>query len=185
MTGRRPFPKSNLVDLLMAHRKEQPEPIGKFRPDVPLELIEIIERMTAKEPIRRFQTAREVADKLQAWLNESAGGGEYSRISALMAAAMRSKQPTEQDAAKAGPKGAEASVLELAAIEDEPQPPSKPYVVEINKAELAKPSAAKEQLPNQQRSPHGDSKPTLANLRATCWRNSCPATRSRRLSPIR
>ncbi len=166
LTGRRPFPKSSLVELLMAHRKEQPEPIGKFRPDVPLELIEIVERMTAKEPIRRFQTAREVSDKLQAWLTESAGGGEYSRISALMAAAMRSKQPTEQDATKPVPKGTEASVLELAAIEDEPQPAAKARAAENNKAESARPFTASEQPPSQPRSSHGDSKPTLANLRA-------------------
>ena len=50
LTGRRPFPKSTLVELLMAHRVEKPEPISKFRPDVPIELVEIIERMTAKTP---------------------------------------------------------------------------------------------------------------------------------------
>ncbi|MBU4271227.1 MAG: serine/threonine protein kinase [Planctomycetes bacterium] len=166
LTGRRPFPKSTLVELLMAHRREQPEPIGKFRPDVPLELIEIIERMTAKEPVRRFQTAREVADKIQAWLNESAGGGDYSRISALMAAAMRSRQPSEQDSAKARPKEAEASVLELAALEDEPRPPAKPNIADGQKVETTKPSPAKEQPPSLKQSAHGDSKPSLANLRA-------------------
>ena len=46
LTGRRPFPKSTLVELLMVHRVENPEPIGNLRPDVPLELIEIIDRMT-------------------------------------------------------------------------------------------------------------------------------------------
>ncbi len=174
LTGRRPFPKSTLVELLMAHRREQPEPIGKFRPDVPLELIEIVERMTAKEPIHRFQTAQEVADKLQAWLDESAGGSDYSRISALMAAAMRSRQPSEQDSAKAGPKETEASVLELAALEDEPRPPAKPNIADSEKVETTKPSPAKEQPPSLKRavqsdgkgSAHGDSKPSLANLRA-------------------
>ncbi len=174
LTGRRPFPKSTLVELLMAHRREQPEPIGKFRPDVPLELIEIIERMTAKDPIHRFQTAQEVADKIQAWLNDSAGGSDYSRISALMAAAMRSKQPSEQDSAKAGSKETEASVLELAALEDEPRPPAKPNIADDKKAETTKPSPAKEQPPSLKRavqsdgkgSAHGDSKPSLANMRA-------------------
>lgn len=174
LTGRRPFPKSTLVELLMAHRREQPEPIGKFRPDVPLELIEIVERMTAKEPIQRFQTAQEVADKLQAWLNDSAGGSDYSRISALMAAAMRSRQPSEQDSAKAKSKDTEASVLELAALDDEPGPPAKPNIADDKKAETTKPSPAKEQPPSLKRavqsdgkgSAHGDSKPSLANLRA-------------------
>ncbi|MBN1394934.1 MAG: serine/threonine protein kinase [Pirellulales bacterium] len=166
LTGRRPFPKSTLVELLMAHRKEQPEPVGKFRPDVPYELIEFIERMTAKEPIRRFQTAREVADKLQAWLEASAEGGDYSRISALMAAAMRSKQPSDQETArKPGTKETEASVLELAALEDEPTPPNSDGV-EGKKTEQAKPSVAKEKPSHVKKHPHGDSKPSLANLRA-------------------
>ena len=30
LTGRRPFPKATLVELLMAHKMEKPEPIGKF-----------------------------------------------------------------------------------------------------------------------------------------------------------
>jgi len=50
LTGRLPFPKSTLVELLIAHRVEKPEPISSFRPDAPLELITIIERMTAKSP---------------------------------------------------------------------------------------------------------------------------------------
>ena len=92
LTGRRPFPKSTLVELLMAHRVENPEPISNLRPDVPLELIEIIDRMTAKTPDLRFQTAKDVAERLQAWLHDSESR-DYSRISALMAAAMRAKQP--------------------------------------------------------------------------------------------
>ena len=44
-------------------RVENPEPITKLRPDVPLELVEIIGQMTAKTPELRFQTAKEVAEK--------------------------------------------------------------------------------------------------------------------------
>ena len=92
LTGRRPFPKATLVDVLLAHRTEQPEPINELRPDVPFDLIDIIDRMIAKAPLQRFQTAREVADAIRSWLSESPSGREYSRISALMAAAMRAKQ---------------------------------------------------------------------------------------------
>jgi serine/threonine protein kinase len=72
LTGRRPFPKATLVELLMAHKAEEPEPISKFRPGVPLELVNIIDRMTAKSPAERPQTAKEVAEKLYSWLKESA-----------------------------------------------------------------------------------------------------------------
>ena len=75
-----------LVELLMAHRVENPEPLLNLRPDVPLELAAIVEQMTAKDPALRFQTAKDVADGLRAWLRDSGSGGEYSRISALMAA---------------------------------------------------------------------------------------------------
>ena len=81
LTGRRPFPKATLMELLMAHRKEQPTSIDHFRQDVPLDLTEMIERMTMKSPDQRYQSAREVSEKLHAWLSKS-GGHEYSRISA-------------------------------------------------------------------------------------------------------
>ncbi len=68
LTGHRPFSKPTIMELLMAHRAEEPEPIGKSRPDVPLELEAIIDKMTAKSPIQRYQTAKEVAEKLRNWL---------------------------------------------------------------------------------------------------------------------
>ena len=70
LTGRRPFTKPTLMELLMAHRVEKPEPISTFRPDVPLDLDAIIDKMTAKSPAQRFQTAKEVAEKLRKWLSE-------------------------------------------------------------------------------------------------------------------
>jgi serine/threonine protein kinase len=118
LTGRRPFPKSTLVELLMAHRVENPEPIAKLRPDVPLELIEIVDQMTAKTPDRRIQTAKEVAEKLQAWLRDSESGREYSRISALMAAAMRTKQPGPEESQPKS-ESSHNAVLELAMIDDD------------------------------------------------------------------
>ncbi len=75
LTGRPPFPKATLVDVLMAHRYEEPEPIFRFRPDVPLPLVKIIDHMTAKTPAQRYQTAGEVAERLHSWINASAGNG--------------------------------------------------------------------------------------------------------------
>jgi eukaryotic-like serine/threonine-protein kinase len=73
LTGRRPFAKRTIMEVLVAHREEKPEPIGNLRPDTPRQLIPIIEQMTAKSPAQRFQTAKEVADRIRAWLYESAG----------------------------------------------------------------------------------------------------------------
>ena len=104
----------------MAHRTEEPEPISKSRPDVPLELEAIIDKMTAKSPIQRYQTAKEVAEKLRTWLNESGSGRGYSRISALMAEAMRAKQLAGQDTTRMQSAATEDTDLELASLDDEP-----------------------------------------------------------------
>ena len=75
LTGRRPFPKATLVELLTAHREERLEPIDRFRPDVPSQLIAVIERMTAKTATQRYQTAGEVAEALRSWLASDRAGG--------------------------------------------------------------------------------------------------------------
>jgi eukaryotic-like serine/threonine-protein kinase len=67
LTGRRPFPKATLLELLRAHKAEQPKPISRFRPDVPLQLTDIIKRMTAKIPNQRYQTAGDVTEALHSY----------------------------------------------------------------------------------------------------------------------
>jgi len=142
LTGRRPFPKATLVELLMAHRSEQPEPIDHFRPDVPLELTDIIAKMTVKKPVQRFSTAKEVAERLRAWLRDSESGG-YSRISALMAAAKRAKQLAAAQEAAAQKAAQKETELELAEIEDAPPTPvESPAARSTPKAGLEKPVVA-------------------------------------------
>jgi serine/threonine-protein kinase len=164
LTGRRPFPKATLVELLMAHRVETPEPISKLRPDVPLELIEIIDRMTAKTPDLRFQTAKEVAEKLQAWLRDSESGREYSRISALMAAAMRGKQPGSENT-PSKPESTENADLELAFLDDEPANSSGAKDAENRRSENARSPEADAREKQRKLNP-GDSGRTAALPRA-------------------
>lgn len=122
LTGRRPFPKSTIMEVLMAHRTERPEPIGKFRPDVPMDLEAIVDKMTAKSPAQRHQTAKDVAEKMRKWLSESGSGRTYSRISALMAEAARTKQPSEHETSPAGTGTTATSELGLAMVDDQPPP---------------------------------------------------------------
>ncbi len=74
LTGRRPFAKSTIMELLVAHKNEKPEPITNSRPDVPMDLEAIIDKMIAKSPFQRYQTAKELAEKLRKWLKESGSG---------------------------------------------------------------------------------------------------------------
>jgi hypothetical protein len=64
LTGRPPFPEGLLHERLMRHQSMQPEPIDKFRSDVPKDLVEICRKMMAKKPDGRYQTAKEAGAAL-------------------------------------------------------------------------------------------------------------------------
>ncbi len=187
LTGRRPFPKPTLVEVLLAHRTEQPEPIAELRPDVPFDLLDTIDRMIAKEPLQRFQTAREVGDAIRNWLSESPSSREYSRISALMAAAMRGKQAPAGDAAPA----ADAAELELAALDDEPRGPAGVKAAEGERGQPARPAAADSRckagdsgkLARASGPPQATANTRCPSCRPTCSRSSFPANSARRDRP--
>lgn len=72
LTGHPPFTEGTLVQRLMAHQSQPAPPVTKDRPDVPESLIKILDRTLAKKREDRFQTGRELADALTAWLFENA-----------------------------------------------------------------------------------------------------------------
>jgi PAS domain S-box-containing protein len=61
MTGFRPFEADTAVELMKQHLRHTPSPPRQFRPDVPLELENIVLRLLEKRPSRRYQTAHELA----------------------------------------------------------------------------------------------------------------------------
>jgi serine/threonine-protein kinase len=63
-TGRRPFVGENLFALLRAHLEETPVPPRSWRPELSVELEQVIVRALAKQPEQRFQTAAEMMDAL-------------------------------------------------------------------------------------------------------------------------
>lgn len=68
LTGHPPFAEGTLPQRLMAHQKQQPPSIYNDRPDAPADLVEICMKMMAKQPDRRYQSAREAAQALAQWL---------------------------------------------------------------------------------------------------------------------
>jgi serine/threonine protein kinase len=64
LTGRVPFPGGGVMEKLIRHSTEQPEPIEQLRPEVPAAVAAIVRRMMAREPAARFQTPAEVAAAL-------------------------------------------------------------------------------------------------------------------------
>ena len=68
LTGHPPFPTGTLPQRLMMHQTKAPARIEVDRPDIPKKLAAICERMMAKSPDARPQSAAEVASLLIDWL---------------------------------------------------------------------------------------------------------------------
>ncbi|QEL17092.1 serine/threonine protein kinase [Limnoglobus roseus] len=64
LKGRPPFPDGSPIDKLLRHQLDPPPDLRKERPDVPFEMLRLMERMLAKKPDDRIQTAAEVAKGL-------------------------------------------------------------------------------------------------------------------------
>jgi serine/threonine protein kinase len=64
LTGKPPFDKGSVAAKLHAHESQPLPRLAHARPDVPARVVEIIERMTAKSPAERFQSAGAVAEAL-------------------------------------------------------------------------------------------------------------------------
>ncbi len=69
MTGQPPFSAENLPALCRRIAEEEPVPPSKMAPDVPRDLEVICLKCLAKQPARRYASAREFADDLQRWLD--------------------------------------------------------------------------------------------------------------------
>jgi serine/threonine protein kinase len=76
LTGRNPFTGDYHEAVTYRILNEDPEFVSKLRPEVPRELDDIVERMLAKDPSRRYQTTEEVCNALQAVAEETRTNGE-------------------------------------------------------------------------------------------------------------
>lgn len=68
LTGRVPFSGNSELETLRQIESFDPPPMSLSRPDVPRDLETICQKCLAKEPQRRYFTARELADDLQRFL---------------------------------------------------------------------------------------------------------------------
>ncbi len=68
LTGQPPFNSGSQTQRLEAHRLKPLPDVRRFRPDCPDQLLAILDRMTAKEPEDRQQTAEEVSRDLANWM---------------------------------------------------------------------------------------------------------------------
>lgn len=87
LTGKAPFQDKSVARKLLCHQFRKPEPLRTIRPEVPLALSAIVDRMTAKDPVDRYQTPREIVAALQTWV-APARPSLWSRHNQTVAACM-------------------------------------------------------------------------------------------------
>ncbi len=64
LAGRTPFGEGTTAQKLIWHQTRRPRPLHEIRADAPLPLLDVIEKMMAKDKAQRYQTPAEVADAL-------------------------------------------------------------------------------------------------------------------------
>jgi serine/threonine-protein kinase len=86
LTGRPPFPTGKVAERVLGHRNREPDNLFDLRPDAPAALVAVCQKMMAKRPDDRYQSADDVMNILQDWLD-----GKASRTLAMQA--RRSNKP--------------------------------------------------------------------------------------------
>lgn len=81
LTGYPPFTEGTLAQRLMAHQTKAPPPLVERRADTPNGLAAIVVKMMAKRPEDRYQTAKEVAEVLAAWVTANGSSAVASASS--------------------------------------------------------------------------------------------------------
>jgi hypothetical protein len=86
VTGRRAFSRSTAVQTLSAIIQEEPDPMEKFNPRIPLPFRWVVERCLAKDPDDRYASTRDLARDLQNQREFAAAGNEPSQMAAIVPA---------------------------------------------------------------------------------------------------
>ena len=83
-TGKRPFSGDTPISTISAILKETPPSVTEVRENLPRHLARVINRCLEKNPDKRFQTARDVANELEGLQKEVESGDIEQVISASM-----------------------------------------------------------------------------------------------------
>ena len=70
LSGRLPFPGGSSREKIHRHRNEDPPPLESLNPAVPPTFAELVRKLMAKSPARRFQTATAVRQQLLPWASD-------------------------------------------------------------------------------------------------------------------
>src|SRR5205823_6232122 len=65
LTGQFPYPEGTAADKMMSHQFKEPQPIDELSPEVPAELVTIVQRLMKKNPEERFGSVAELIEELR------------------------------------------------------------------------------------------------------------------------
>ena len=85
LAGRLPFEGESAVSIALKHLSEPPPPLSQFRPDVHPALEAVVMAALAKDPARRWQSAEEFAQGLEAARSQIEAGVDGSQELAVVA----------------------------------------------------------------------------------------------------
>lgn len=74
LAGQTPFASGNFAQLMRKIVSEDPPPLAGIRPELPVDVIDIVERALAKDPSDRYQTGSDFASDLVSAFPSLAGG---------------------------------------------------------------------------------------------------------------
>ncbi len=109
-TGRPPFRGDNVAIVVRRICDETPKPIEEINPEIPRWLVETIDRLLAKDPNLRFQTAAEVAEVLSGQL-AYAQQPQEGRAPPVIGAAPRDRSPVPLEPDRSPPKAVPSWLL--------------------------------------------------------------------------
>ncbi|QEL19523.1 serine/threonine protein kinase [Limnoglobus roseus] len=114
LTGLPPFPEGSVAQKLLWHQTRDPKPIAQIRPEVPPEIIRVVEKLMMKDPDERYQTPAEVMAALQEFVQSPISPPSEKELPALSPAAMggtanANRQVTNAPLAGGGPHGVSSS----------------------------------------------------------------------------
>jgi WD40 repeat protein len=98
LLGRVPFPVGSQIEKLDKHRWTTPRAVDRLRNEVPRGVAAVVDRLLAKEPPERHQTAAELAEALAPFCDPDAC------LAARAAQAPRATPPASQVVAKPAPR---------------------------------------------------------------------------------
>ncbi|TWE12902.1 serine/threonine-protein kinase [Rudaeicoccus suwonensis] len=105
LTGSKPFPSTEITEVVSAHMSQQPPSVRSLRPDLPVGLDTVIRSGMAKDPSQRPATARALVDAAKHAIRETA-----TARSTAPATAAQVRQPAHAQQPQTPPQATRAPV---------------------------------------------------------------------------